>query len=90
MLDPCTGHGADQPVVPRHLPAARSLLSAAPAGLEPAGAQRRTAERNEEQVATWVKDTWPLAGPTTARDQDAWICFADKTGQSLRPPKART
>ncbi|GAA2215679.1 hypothetical protein GCM10009850_111470 [Nonomuraea monospora] len=27
---------------------------------------------------------------TTARDQDAWICFADEAGQSLRPPKART
>ncbi|NRQ40928.1 transposase [Nonomuraea sp. NN258] len=30
------------------------------------------------------------AGGTTARDQDAWICFADEAGQSLRPPKART
>ncbi|MEU6798669.1 transposase [Nonomuraea wenchangensis] len=29
-------------------------------------------------------------GGTTARDQDAWICFADEAGQSLRPPKART
>jgi putative transposase len=24
------------------------------------------------------------------RDQDAWLCFADESGQSLRPPKART
>ncbi|TDD00579.1 transposase [Nonomuraea deserti] len=30
------------------------------------------------------------AGGTTARDQDAWICFEDEAGQSLRPPKART
>ncbi|MFI0420440.1 IS630 family transposase [Spongiactinospora sp. 9N601] len=26
----------------------------------------------------------------TARDQEAWICFEDEAGQSLRPPKART
>ncbi|MER6947599.1 hypothetical protein ABT294_26560 [Nonomuraea sp. NPDC000554] len=26
----------------------------------------------------------------TARDQDAWICFMDEAGQSLKPPKART
>jgi putative transposase len=24
------------------------------------------------------------------RDQDAWLCFEDESGQSLRPPKART
>ncbi len=24
------------------------------------------------------------------RDQDAWLCFEDEAGQSLRPPKART
>ena len=24
------------------------------------------------------------------RDQDAWLCFADEAGRSLRPPKART
>ena len=24
------------------------------------------------------------------REQDAWLCFADESGQSLRPPKART
>lgn len=24
------------------------------------------------------------------RDQDAWLCFADESGQLLRPPKART
>ncbi|MFI1204022.1 transposase [Streptomyces sp. NPDC020883] len=24
------------------------------------------------------------------RDQDAWLCFADESGQVLRPPKART
>ncbi|WP_156325451.1 transposase [Nonomuraea sp. SBT364] len=29
-------------------------------------------------------------GGTTARDQEAWICFADEAGQSLTPPKTRT
>jgi hypothetical protein len=24
------------------------------------------------------------------REQDAWLCFADESGQGLRPPKART
>jgi hypothetical protein len=24
------------------------------------------------------------------RDQDAWLCFEDESGQGLRPPKART
>lgn len=24
------------------------------------------------------------------REQGAWLCFADESGQSLRPPKART
>ncbi|MEY9997537.1 ribosomal protein S7 [Streptomyces sp. V4I8] len=24
------------------------------------------------------------------RDQNAWLCFEDESGQSLRPPKART
>lgn len=30
------------------------------------------------------------AGGKTVRDQDAWLCFADESGQLLRPPKART
>jgi hypothetical protein len=25
-----------------------------------------------------------------ARDLNAWVCFEDEAGQSLRPPKART
>ena len=29
-------------------------------------------------------------GGKTARDQDAWVVFEDESGQSLRPPKART
>ncbi|WP_154675445.1 transposase [Parafrankia elaeagni] len=29
-------------------------------------------------------------GKTTAAAQGAWICFLDETGQSLRPPRART
>nr|WP_237313660.1 transposase [Streptomyces sp. AMCC400023] len=30
------------------------------------------------------------AGGKTVRDQDAWLCFADESGQMLRPPRART
>ena len=29
-------------------------------------------------------------GKTVAAEQDAWICFEDEAGQTLRPPKART
>lgn len=29
-------------------------------------------------------------GGKTVRDQDAWMCFEDESGQSLKPPKART
>ena len=29
-------------------------------------------------------------GKTVAAGQDAWICFEDEAGQTLRPPKART
>ena len=29
-------------------------------------------------------------GGKTVRDQDAWLCFADESGQMLRPPRART
>ncbi|WP_369334337.1 winged helix-turn-helix domain-containing protein [Nonomuraea deserti] len=63
-LDPGPGRGADRPVVPRHLHPARSVLSAAPAkGWSPQAPQRKAAERDDEKIATWVKDTWPLAGP---------------------------
>lgn len=29
-------------------------------------------------------------GKTVAAQHDAWICFEDEAGQTLRPPKART
>lgn len=29
-------------------------------------------------------------GKTVAAQRDAWICFEDEAGQTLRPPKART
>jgi putative transposase len=31
-------------------------------GWSPQAPQRKAAERDEEAIATWVKDTWPLAG----------------------------
>lgn len=30
------------------------------------------------------------SGKTVAAQRDAWICFEDEAGQTLRPPKART
>jgi len=30
------------------------------------------------------------SGKTVAAEQDAWLCFEDEAGQTLRPPKART
>jgi putative transposase len=32
-------------------------------GWSPQAPQRKAAERDDEAIATWVKDTWPLAGP---------------------------
>lgn len=29
-------------------------------------------------------------GKTVAAEQDAWLCFEDEAGQTLRPPKSRT
>ncbi|QUQ64788.1 IS630 family transposase [Kutzneria sp. CA-103260] len=29
-------------------------------------------------------------GKTVAAERDAWLCFEDEAGQTLRPPKART
>jgi putative transposase len=29
-------------------------------------------------------------GKTVAAQRDAWICFEDEAGQTLRPPKVRT
>jgi putative transposase len=29
-------------------------------------------------------------GKTVAAEQDAWLCFEDEAGQTLRPPKTRT
>ena len=29
-------------------------------------------------------------GKTVAAERDAWLCFEDEAGHTLRPPKART
>jgi len=49
----------------------------------------RAAERDPQAVEKWMREVWPGRGKTV-RDQDAWLCFEDESGQSLRPPKART
>ena len=50
---------------------------------------RRAAERDEEKIARWREDTWPVI-KATAADLGAWLCFEDESGQGLRPPKGRT
>ena len=50
---------------------------------------RRAAERDEEKIARWREETWPVI-KATAADLGAWLCFEDESGQGLRPPKGRT
>ena len=50
---------------------------------------RRAAERDEEKIARWREETWPVI-KVTAADLGAWLCFEDESGQGLRPPKGRT
>ncbi|WP_245238661.1 IS630 family transposase [Streptomyces sp. MZ04] len=49
----------------------------------------RAAERDPHATARWYQQTWPQV-QQIVRDRDAWLCFADEAGQTLRPPKART
>ena len=49
---------------------------------------RRAAERDEDAIAAWREETWPVI--RTAADLGAWLCFEDESGQGLRPPKGRT
>src|SRR5512146_810249 len=46
---------------------------------------RQAAERDEEQIIAWRKETWPVI--RTAADLGAWLVFEDEPGQRLRPPK---
>lgn len=88
-VDPGACHRPGRQVVPHLLHPTRDLLPAASAGLEPADPpvpRRRTRRRGDRPLG----EGHLADGGTTARDQDAWICFADEAGQSLRPPKART
>jgi transposase len=50
---------------------------------------RRAAERNEEKIARWREETWPVI-KGRRRTWGAWLCFQDESGQGLRPPKGRT
>jgi hypothetical protein len=49
---------------------------------------RRAAERDEDAIAAWREETWPVI--KGRRRTWAWLCFEDESGQSLRPPKGRT
>jgi putative transposase len=50
---------------------------------------RRAAVRDEQAIASWRREVWPV-GKAVAAQRDAWICFEDEAGQTLRPSKART
>jgi transposase len=45
---------------------------------------RRTIERDNEAIATWVKQDWPRI--KIGRGRGAWIVFQDESGFSLLPP----
>ena len=49
---------------------------------------RRAAERDEEKIARWREDTWPVI--KARRRTGRWLCWEDESGQGLRPPKGRT
>jgi len=50
---------------------------------------RRAAERDEDKIARWREDTWPVI-KALRRILGAWPCFGDESGQGLRPPEGRT
>ncbi|WP_162794734.1 IS630 family transposase [Nonomuraea lactucae] len=50
---------------------------------------RRAAERDEQAIAAWKDEQWPII-KGWRRKQGAWLCFEDEAGQSLRSPKRRT
>jgi hypothetical protein len=50
---------------------------------------RRAVERNDEAIATWVKEQWPRIRKAPGR-RGAWIIFQDESGFSLLPPVRAT
>jgi hypothetical protein len=50
---------------------------------------RRAIERDDEAIATWVKQEWPRI-KKGARRRGAWIVFQDESGFSLLPPVRAT
>ena len=50
---------------------------------------RRAAERDEDKIAAWREDTWPVI-KARRRTWAPGSCFEDESGQGLRPPKGRT
>ncbi|MGW2814154.1 IS630 family transposase [Streptomyces sp. NPDC001415] len=50
---------------------------------------RKATERDEEKIAAWKDEQWPVI-KRGAADLGAWVCFEDEAGQGLRPPKGRT
>lgn len=79
----------DRPDVPCPLHPTWHCVPAAPHGLVGAGAtasRGRTRRAGDRHLAAGGL----AGGKTLAAQRDAWICFEDEAGQTLRPPKART
>ena len=88
-VDAGPGCRAHRPRVRGVLYAARHVVPAAPAGVQPAGpgASGRGAGRGRDRH---VAGCDLGEGTRLAAATGAWICFEDESGQALRPPVART
>src|SRR6266545_1911327 len=88
-VDPRPDHAADRPAVPHPLHPARHLIPVTPHRIVPTGTgpPRRRTRRGEDRH---VADRDVGEGTRLAAATKAWIVFEDESGQSLRPPKART
>lgn len=88
-MDAGPGCDGDRAAVSCPFQSGADLAHPAPDGLHRAGPgapSGRTRRGRRDRL-----DQGDLApGGKTVRDQDAWLCFADESGQMLRPPNART
>jgi len=48
---------------------------------------RRAAEQDEDRIARWREETWPVIKGRW-RDLDAWLCFGDESGRKDAPGAA--
>ena len=88
-VDAGTGHDTDRAAVPCPVPAARDVVPAVPAGVQPAGpgAPGAGAGRGRDRA---VAGGDLGEGTRLAAATGEYVCFEDEAGQNLRPPRART